>query len=106
MAIHFIAYCDHHPLGITKPLCESVSPPIHARLLTIRNVVKITMPVNDTFDQLAAIQLVIRIRVVHLEIVKLELLFRHLRCVHGYLHVLLYVPDLHYISFQTFTHNE
>ena len=42
----------------------------------------------------------------HLEIVKLELLFGHLRCVHRYLHVLLYVPDLKYISFQTLTHNE
>ena len=47
------------------------------------------MPVDETLNQLAPIQLAILVSIVHLEIVELHLLLGHVRCVHGDLHVLL-----------------
>ena len=47
------------------------------------------MPVDETLDQLAPVQLVVVVRVVHLEVVELELLFGHVGGVHRDLHVVL-----------------
>jgi len=51
----------------------------------------VSMPVYETLDQLAPIQLVVPISVVHLEVVELQLLVRHLGGVHGHIQVLLHV---------------
>ena len=55
----------------------------------------LTMPVYKTLDQLTTIQLVVAISVVHLEVVELQLLVRHLGGVHGHIQVFLHVPVLH-----------
>merc|ERR1719290_358712 len=59
------------------------------------------MPMNEGFDQFAAIKLVVAVRVVHLEVVELKLLLGHFAGVNRYVHVLLHVLFfvLH-ISFQ------
>ena len=48
---------------------------------------------NESLDQLEAIQLGIEVDVVHPEVVEHQLLGRHLRHVPGYLHVLLQVTE-------------
>ena len=56
------------------------------------------MPVYEALDQLAPIQLVVPISVVHLEVVELQLLVRHLGGVHGDIQVLLHVPRYYIIN--------
>ena len=51
------------------------------------------MPVDERLDQLAAVQLVVAVGVVHLEVVELKLLLGHGRRVDGHVHVLLHVPE-------------
>jgi len=51
----------------------------------------VSMPVYETLDQLAPIQLVVTISVMHLEVVELQLLVGHLGGVHGNIQVLLHV---------------
>lgn len=46
---------------------------------------------DERLDQFAAVQLVVAISVVHLEVVKLQLLLGHVGGVDGHLHVLLHV---------------
>ncbi len=46
---------------------------------------------NERFDQLASVKLVVPVRVVHLEVVKLQLLLRHVAGVNGHFHVVLHV---------------
>jgi hypothetical protein len=50
------------------------------------------MPVNEGLDELTTVQFIIIIRIVHLEVVKLELLLRHLRRVDGNVHMVLDMP--------------
>ena len=50
------------------------------------------MPVNERLDELAAVELVIPVRVVHLEVVELQLLLGHVAGVDRDVHVLLHVP--------------
>ena len=51
-----------------------------------------TVPVDEGLDELAAVQLVVAVGVVHLEVVELKLLLRHRRRVDRHVHVLLHVP--------------
>lgn len=46
------------------------------------------VPVDERFDQLAPVQFVVVVRVVHLEVVELQLLFAHLAGVDRHIHVL------------------
>ena len=50
------------------------------------------MPMDERLDEFAAVQLVVAVGVVHLEVVKLELLLRHVGGVDRNVHVLLHVP--------------
>jgi len=52
------------------------------------------VPVDQGLDQLTPVQLVVVVSVVHLEIMKLEFLFRHVARVYGDIHVLLHVLSL------------
>ena len=52
----------------------------------------VTVPMDERLDELAAVQLVVAVGVVHLEVVKLELLLRHVGGVDRNVHVLLHVP--------------
>ena len=51
-----------------------------------------TVPVNERLDELASVELVVPVRVVHLEVVELQLLLRHVARVDRHLHVLLHMP--------------
>lgn len=51
------------------------------------------MPVDERLDELTAVQLVVPVGVVHLEVVELELLLRHVAGVDRHVHVLLHVPE-------------
>lgn len=53
-----------------------------------------TVPVDEGLDQFAAIQLVVVVSVVHLEVVELKLLLRHLAGIHGDPHMLTNVPGM------------
>lgn len=46
------------------------------------------VPVDERFDQLASVQFVVVVRVMHLEVVELQLLFAHLAGVDWHIHVL------------------
>ena len=47
---------------------------------------------DEGFDEFTAVQFVVAVGVVHLEVVELELLLRHVACVDRHIHVLLHVP--------------
>lgn len=57
-------------------------------------MISFIVPMDQGLDQLTPVQLVIVVSVVHLEIMKLELLFRHAARVDGDIHVLLHVLSL------------
>lgn len=48
---------------------------------------------DQRLDQFAAVQLVVVVRVVHLEVVELQLSLGHLARIDGHLHVLLDVTE-------------
>lgn len=52
------------------------------------------MPMDQRLDQLASVQLVVVVRVVHLEVVELQLLFAHFARVDRHVHVLGNVPKI------------
>ena len=62
------------------------------RLVMRVNVICFTVPVNEGLDELASVELVVAVSVVHLEVVELQLLLRHVRRVDGDVHVLFHVP--------------
>ena len=53
----------------------------------------LTVPVDEGLDELAAVQLVVAVGVVHFEVVKLQLLLGHVARVNGDLHVFLHAPE-------------
>lgn len=53
-----------------------------------------TMIMDQRFDQFTAVQFVIAIRVMHLKVMELQLLFAHLARVYGHLSVLRNVPGI------------
>ncbi len=50
------------------------------------------MPVNERLDEFASVELVVAVCVVHLEVVELQLLLRHVGRVDWNVHVFLHVP--------------
>lgn len=61
------------------------------------------MPVNQRFDQLTAVQLVIVVGIVHLEVVELQLLLGHLARIERHIQMLGNMPansmTVRYINF-------
>jgi hypothetical protein len=51
-----------------------------------------TVPVNERLDEFASVELVVAVCVVHLEVVELQLLLRHVGRVDWNVHVFLHVP--------------
>jgi hypothetical protein len=54
----------------------------------------LTVPVNQTFDQLTAVQFVVVVSVVHFEIMELQLLLGHFARIDRHLHVLSNVTKI------------
>ncbi len=52
------------------------------------------MPMNKRFDEFTAVELVIAVGIVHLEVVELQLLLGHVRRVDWYVHVFFHVPRI------------
>jgi len=59
----------------------------------------LTVPMDQRFDQLAAVQLVVVVRVVHLEVVELQLSLGHLARIDWHLHVFLDVTEIKGVRF-------
>jgi hypothetical protein len=55
---------------------------------------RLTMPVNQRLDQLAAVELVVVVSVVHFEVVELQLLISHLAGIDRNVHVLRNMPKM------------
>lgn len=58
------------------------------KLCQLDGAFRLTVPVDQGLDQLAAVQLVVVVGVVHLEVVELQLLLGHFAGVQRHLHVL------------------
>lgn len=57
-----------------------------------QSLFSITVPMDERLDELATVELIVAVGVVHFEVVELKLLLGHIRRVDRDVHVLLHVP--------------